>query len=52
MWRFLCEDYQKKGFLTVNVEPVIEERIKTIEVEKETELKPDEAVLEPKIVEE
>ena len=51
IWRFLCEDYQKEGFLTVNVEPAIEERTKTIEVEKEDELKPDEVVMEPKIVE-
>ena len=50
IWRFLCEDYQKEGFLTVNVEPAIEERTKTIEVEKEDELKPDEVVMEPKIV--
>ena len=52
IWRFLCEDYQKEGFLTVVVEPRIEETTKTIEVENEADLKPDEVVLEAKIVEE
>lgn len=52
IWRFLCEDYQKEGFLTINVEPKIEERIKTIEVYNESELKPDEVSTEAKIVEE
>ena len=51
IWRFLCEDYQKEGFLTVVVEPRIEEATKTIEVENEADLKPDEVVLEAKIVE-
>lgn len=52
IWQFLCEDYQKKGFLTINVEPKIEERIKTIEVHDESELKPDEVSIEAKIIEE
>ena len=52
IWRFLCEDYQKEGFLTVIVESRIEEATKTIEVESEADLKPDEVVIEAKIVEE
>ena len=51
-WKFLCEDYQKEGFLTINVEPKIEECIRTIEVYDELELKPDEVCIESKIVEE
>ena len=51
IWRFLCEDYQKDGFLTVVIEPRIEEITKTIEVESEANLKPDEVVLEAKIEE-
>ena len=50
-WSFLCEDYQKDGFLTVVIEPRIEEITKTIEVESEADLKPDEVVLEAKIEE-
>lgn len=52
VWRFLCEDYQKEGLLTINVEPNVEDRTKTIEVHDESELKPDEVSIEPKIVEE
>ena len=37
--------------MTVVVEPRIEEATKTIEVENEADLKPDEVVLEAKIVE-
>ena len=51
-WKFLCEDYQKEGVLIINVEPRIEERIKKKEVHDESELKPDEVSIEPKIVEE
>lgn len=51
-WNFLCEDYQKEGFLTINVEPEIEECIRTIEVYDKLELKPDEVCIEAKIVEE
>jgi len=50
-WRFLCEDYQKEGFLTINVEPNIEDKITNIEVENESEVKPDEVTIEPKIIE-
>ena len=51
-WEFLCEDYQKEGFLTINVEPQIEERIKTIVVHDKSGLKPDEVSFEAKIIEE
>ncbi len=51
-WKFLCEDWDKEGVLTINVDPRIEERVKTIEVENEEDLRPDEVVVEPKIVEE
>lgn len=50
-WQFLCEDYDTDGNLTINVEPSIEARTKTIEVDKEEDLNPDEVVVEPKIVE-
>ena len=50
-WRFLCEDYQKDGTLTVKVEPLIEDRIRTVEVNDESEMKPDEVSIEAKIVE-
>lgn len=49
-WRFLCEDYQKEGFLTINVKPNIEDKIKNIEVENESDVKPDEVTIEPKII--
>ena len=52
VWKFLCEDYQKEGFLKINVEPQIEEKTKTIVVHDREELKPDEVSVEAKIVEE
>lgn len=52
IWQFLCEDYQKEGVLTINVEPKIEEHIATIIVHNESELKPDEVNIEAKIIEE
>lgn len=52
VWKFLCEDYQKEGFLTINVEPVIEEKTKTVVVHDKSELKPDDVSIEAKIVEE
>ena len=51
-WEFLCEDYQKEGFLTINVEHQIEERTKTIVVHDKSGLKPDEISFEAKIIEE
>lgn len=50
-WQFLYEDYHKEGFLTINVEPKIDEQIKTVEVNDESELKPDEVSIEAKIIE-
>ena len=50
-WRFLCEDYQKEGFLTINVKPNIENKIMNIVVENESEVKPDKVTIEPKIIE-
>lgn len=52
VWKFLCEDYQKEGFLTIKVEPVIEEKTKTVIVHDKSELKPDEVSVEAKIIEE
>lgn len=52
IWEFLCEDYQKEGFLTINVEPQIEEHTKTIVVHDKSGIKPDEISFEAKIVEE
>ena len=52
IWRFLCEDYQKEGFLTINVDPKIEECTKTVVVHDDKDLKPDEVSIEAKIVEE
>lgn len=51
IWEFLCEDYQKKGVLTINVVPEIEERKKVVAVHDKTELKPDEISVEAKIIE-
>lgn len=42
---------QKEGYLTINVDPQIEERIETIEVHDKSKLKPDEVTIEAKIVE-
>jgi len=50
-WRFLCEDYQKEGLLTINVEANIEDKITNIEVENESEVKPDKVTIKPKIIE-
>ena len=51
IWRFLCEDYQKEGYLTINVDPQIEDRIESIEVHDKLELKPDEVTIKAKIIE-
>lgn len=50
-WEFLCEDYNQKGILTVNVCPVYEEKEKIIEVKTKAEER-EEVLIEPKIVEE
>lgn len=51
IWEFLCEDYQKKGFLTINVQPEIEDMKKTQVVNDKALLKPDEVTTAPKIIE-
>ncbi len=51
IWEFLCEDYQKKGCLIINVEPVIEECTKTVVVDDESDLKPDIVTTKAKIIE-
>ncbi len=51
IWKFLCEDYQKEGYLTINVEPLIEEISKTVEVYDKRDMKLDEVTIEPKIIE-
>ena len=50
-WSFLCEDYQKDDYLTINVEPVVEEKTETIVVYNKDDVKPDEVIFAPKIVE-
>lgn len=50
-WKFLCEDYQKEGSLTIKVEPKIEESERVVEVYNKSELKPDEVRVEAKIIE-
>lgn len=52
IWRFLCEDYQKEGYLIINVDSIVEEHIETIEVYDKSELKPDEISLKAKIIKE
>ena len=52
IWRFLCEDYHKEGLLTINVEPKIEECIKTIVVHDKSKLKSEEVSVKAKIIEE
>lgn len=51
IWQFLCEDYQKEGYLIINVDPIIEEHIETIEVHDKSKMKPDEVTVEAKIIE-
>lgn len=50
-WRFLCEDYKKKGLLMINIEPTIEEKIRVITVYDRSEIKPEKVTVVPKIVE-
>lgn len=50
-WSFLCEDYQKDNYLTINVEPIVEEKTETIEVYNKDDVKPDEVIFAPKIIE-
>lgn len=50
-WLFLCEDYQKNGYLTIKVSPVVEENTETVVVYDKYDVKPDEVKITPKIVE-
>lgn len=50
-WKFLCEDYQKEGALMINVEPLIREKEVTVEVYDESEMRPDQVVVMPYIIE-
>ena len=50
-WKFLCEDYHKEGSLLIKVEPTIGEKEITVEVYDESEVKPDEVVVKPNIIE-
>ena len=49
-WCFLSRNYKKEGQLVIHVIPRFEDKQKTIEVESEKDLKPDEVIIEPKIV--
>ena len=51
-WRFLSRNYQKNGELTIPVKPIFEDKETIIYVDSPEELKPDERIVEPKIVEE
>jgi len=50
-WHILSRNYEKKGELTIKVIPEFEDKKTTIEVENECDLKPDEIIVEPKIIE-
>lgn len=49
-WQFLCEDYSKKGSLTIKVTPQYEDIVKVVEVENKEDER-EEVIIEPKIVE-
>lgn len=51
-WTLLSRNYEKKGKLTIPVKPIIEDKETIIYVDTPDELKSDEEVIEPKIVEE
>lgn len=51
-WKLLSRDYQKDGKLTIPVEPIIEDKETIIYVNTPDELRSDEEIVEPKIVEE
>ena len=50
-WKFLCEDYAKNGVLMINVRPRIEDKVEVVTVYDESELKPEEVTIIPKIIE-
>lgn len=49
-WQFLCEDYSKKGSLTIKVTPQYEDIVKVVEVENKEDER-EKVIIEPKIVE-
>lgn len=51
-WKLLSTDYQKDGKLTIPVKPKFEDKKTIIYIDTPDELKPDEEIIEPKIVEE
>ena len=51
-WKLLSRDYQKDGKLTIPVKPRFEDNERIIYVDTPDELKPNEEIIEPKIVEE
>lgn len=50
-WKLLSRDYQKEGELAIPVKPIFEDKETIIYVDTPEELKPDEEIIEPKIVE-
>lgn len=51
-WTLLSKDYQKKGKIAISVKPIIEDKETIIYVDSQSELKPDEEIIKPKIIEE
>lgn len=49
-WEILARDFNKKGTLKLIIEPIIEEKIITVDVENEEDLLPDEVTIEEKKV--
>jgi hypothetical protein len=50
-WSLKSQDYRKDGFLFLMVDPQYEDKNINIEVEDESQLKEDEIIIEPKIIE-
>ena len=51
-WTLYSRNYKKEGNLSINVNPKYEDKQEIIEVDKMSELKADEVVISPKIIEE
>ena len=51
-WKLLSRDYQKDGKLIIPVKPKFEDKERIIYVDTLDKLKPNEEIIEPKIVEE
>lgn len=50
-WSLKSQDYRKEGFLILIIDPLYENKNINIEVEDESQLKEDEIIIEPKIIE-